>query len=58
MATADLPVFTLADLNERCPHYDLPRPSCVHCRPDVLARIAADPVFAAWLDHVAENPDA
>jgi hypothetical protein len=50
--------FTLAEMDVRCDHSDLPRPSCWHCRPDVLMRLAADPVFAAWLDRVAENPDA
>jgi hypothetical protein len=55
---ADAPLFTLADLDERCDFSDLPRPTCLHCRPDVQARLAEDPVFAAWLDRVADNPDA
>jgi hypothetical protein len=52
------PTFALADLDVRCAHSDLPVPSCAHCRPDVRARLAADPVFAAWLDRAADNADA
>jgi hypothetical protein len=55
---APLPRFTLEDLDKRCEFSWLPAPTCVHCRPDVQARLAEDPVFAAWLDHVADNPDA
>lgn len=47
---SDAPKFTLADLDVRCEFSDLPCPSCLHCRADVQARLAADPVFAAYLD--------
>lgn len=49
------PPFTLADLAQRCDRSDLPAPSCAHCRPDVQARLAADPVFALWLGNAGRE---
>lgn len=43
-------------LVSRCPRSDLPTYSCAHCRTDVQARLAADPVYAAWLAGEARMP--
>jgi hypothetical protein len=49
-AADDRPEFSLADMDVRCSFSDLAAPSCWHCRSDVQARLADDPVFAAWVD--------
>jgi hypothetical protein len=41
---------TVADiLGARCAVSELPERTCAHCRPEVQAALADDPVFAQWL---------